>query len=145
MWWLPLVALASSALQKHGAEKREREELLQEQLRSIDKAQAARWGADPMALASIDFPGQQAKLKHAQSERQNTLGSTLQAISALSDSGGSDLSDDGYQQKTAYAGADASDPIGIGNSDISGENDLLKRLDDYGIDYDQMSRERLWG
>jgi hypothetical protein len=149
---IQLIALAASLLQQQAAKKRERQDLLNQQVNSINKMRAQELGANPYALAGIDNTVQWGHLNRAQREQgDSNIGTALQAMGSL----GSDSSaKDGFSQAKAYAGGDVGgsggispgghDFLGPTESSLDGDN-LLKRLDDYGIDYGNLGRERLWG
>lgn len=152
MVW-PLVALAVGLAQKAVSDQNERLALKKAQRISGYNHLADVWGGADEGPAQVAAVKQQwADLRRSQAERGNMLGTAIQVLGAL-DTGGAG---DGFDKKTAFAGGDVGSSGGISaggghNFDSSSgatENSLdgdslLKRLDEYGIDYG--GRQRLIG
>lgn len=147
MFWLPLIAIASSLINQEQQKKADRQALLNDEVVGIAKQRAQQLGANPFAVEAAGFPTDWQKLQHAHNQQTNTLGTALQAASAIGGGGGVGATDsssgDSASPGIAWHGGDmnastsmdgSSNAFSPGGMD-SQTDSLMKRLDDYGIDY----------
>lgn len=158
---LPLVMLATTLLQQNADKKRQRRDLLNEQISSLNKLKMQRWGTDPFVVEGVGNIEQWGKLNRAQADQSSNVGPLIQAIAGMTSGEAGSPSSGPLERSEDYSGAkdysggnlggalgvtpgghDFSSPFGATKSSLDGDS-LLDRLDKYGIDYG--GRQRLWG